>query len=269
MTGTTTRRGDVMKSRSGELQNRHDGSFAWKTLASILQCLPALRGAWIAGASLDENADALDLSGQGRTLNYNGGSYDYAGLVPFLSLGGGAPAYLNRLDEAGLDIVGTETGITDKGLTIGGWFRFDRLTANEFLIGKGTGAAATSSYFLQFRGDLANDPIRFAVSNGAAFDLVDVLITPAASKWTFVCGRFEPSTEIKVWAAQSTLESTPNAAGIPAALGNNAADFTVGAFSGGANFLQGDASAIFLCACRLSDALIASIWHHTRALYGH
>jgi len=221
------------------------------------------------GASLDSNGDVYDLSEQDRTLNYNGGSYAYTGLVPLLSLGGGAGAYLNRLDEAGLDILGTEAWIADKGLTIGGWFNFDRLTAQEFLIGKASTVAATSSYWLSFRGDVANDPVRFNISDGAALDTVDVQITPSTSSWTFVVGRYDPSTEIKVFAAQGTLESNTNAVGIPAALNNSGVDFTVGADSTGANRLQGDVSACFLCACRLSDTLISSIWHHTRALYGH
>ncbi len=266
MTGITNRQASVMKSRSGELQNRHDGSFAWKTAVSLIRNLPGLRGAWTMG-SLDENGDQFDLSGQARTLNYNGGSYISDGLIPAISLGGAT--WMNRADEAGLDILGTEAYITDKGLTIGGWFRFDRLTNSEFLIGKASTVAATSSYWLSFRGDVANDPVRFNVSDGAALDTVDVQITPAVDTWAFVCGRYDPSTEIKVWAAQGTLENNTNAVGIPAALANTAVDFTVGADStGAANFLQGDVSLCFLCAVRLSDAMIAAIWHHTRAMYG-
>lgn len=269
MTGTTTRRGDVMKSRSGVLQNRHDSTFAWKTAVSLLLNLPGIRAVWTMG-SIGPAGNQYDLSGQSRTLTYNGGSYDYAGLIPFISFGGGAGAYLSRADEAGLDILGTEAYQTKKGLTLGGWVRFDRLTAFEFLMGKSDTVAATSSYWLSFRGDVANDPVRFVVSDGATTDQVDIALTtaPATGTWTFVCGRFNPSTEIKVWASQGTLESNTNVVGIPAALNNSAANFTIGADSTGANRLSGDVSLPFLCASYLSDTLVQAVYQHTRALYG-
>lgn len=273
MIGTISRRSDVMRSRAGELQPRHDGSLAWKTAVSLIRNLPGLRGAWTMG-SLDENGDQFDLSGQGRTLGYNGNPiYGYSSLIPVISLDGTGD-YLNRADEAGLDILGTETyiGPVRRGLTFGGWFRPGRLTASEFLIGKGTTAAAASSYWIIFRGTVAGDPIRFAVSDGAANDTVDVTLStaPVVDEWLFACARYDPSTEIKVWAAQSDgLESNTNAVGIPAALNNSNADFTIGAPSGAASaLLQGYASLCFLCAMHLTDSLVSAIWHHTRALYG-
>jgi len=259
-----------MKSRSGELQNRYDPTFAWKSAVAALRTLPGLRGAWTMG-SFDDGGDQYDLSGQGRTLGYNGNpTYGYNGLVPLLNLDGTGD-YLNRADEGGLDILGTETYVAAgrRGLTLGGWFRFDRLTHAEFLIGKATTVTATSSYWLIFRGDVANDPLRFVVSDGAATDQVDVQITPAVDTWTFVVGRYIPSTSIKVYASQGTLTDNTNAVGIPAALNNSGADFTVGAPSGAAaSLLDGAASLCFLCAMYLTDAQIATIWHHTRALYG-
>jgi len=272
MTGTTIRRGDVMKSRSGELQNRHDGTFAWKTAVAAGLNLPGLRGLWTMG-SFDENGDQYDLSGQGRTLSYNGNpTYSNDGLIPYLALDGTGD-YLNRADEAGLDILGTETYIAaaQRGLTLGGWFRFDRLTAAEFLISKGTVITATSSYWLLFRGDIAGDPIRFQVSDGAAVDTVDLNLTtaPTTATWTFVCGRYDPSTEIKVWASQGTLESNTNAVGIPAALNNSGADFTIGAPSGAAgNLLDGQVGLCFLSTMLLSNTIVSAFYHHTRALYG-
>lgn len=271
MTGTTIRRGDVMQSRSGELQPRHDGPLAWKTAVSLIRNLPGVRGAWTMG-SFDENGDLRDFANMGRTLSYNGApTYNYSGLVPYIDLTPGTNDYLSRADEAGLDILGTEAYVAagKKGLTLGGWFRFDRLTAAEFLIGKATTVTATSSYWLIFRGDVANDPIRFVVSDGAATDTVDVQITPTTGSWSFACGRFEPSSEIKVWGAQSTLESNTQAAGIPAALNNSAAAFTVGGQSGGGAYLDGQVGLCFLSTMYLEDALISAIWHHTRALYGH
>jgi len=271
MTGIIIRRGNVMQSRNGELQQRHDGSFAWKTIASLLRSLPGLRGAWIAN-SFDENGDLYDLSGQGRTLSYNGNPlYHQGGLVPRIQFDGTGD-YLSRADEAGLDILGTEAYVAPaiRGLTCGGWFRFDRLTNNEKLISKMGALAADQAYQLEFRGDVANDPVRFQVGDGAAVDTVALnSVVDTTSKWYFCAGRFDPSTEIKVWAGSTTLESNTNVAGIPAALANSGSSLAVGGSPAGTSLLDGAMSCCFLCAAYISDAQVAAIWHHTRALYGH
>lgn len=271
MIGTTVRRSDVMRSRGGELQPRHDGGLAWKTAMSLICNLPGLRGAWTMG-SFDENGDQFDISEQDRTLSYNGNpTYNYSGLVPYLDLDGTGD-WLARTDEAGLDILGTETYVASaaQGLTLGIWFNPDRLTAQEQLIGKGTTLVATSSYYIDFRGDQANDPVRFVVSDGAAFDAVSLdSAVLSTGSWYFAAGRYEPSTEIKVWVGAGTLQSNTNAVGIPAALNNSNSDFRIGAHGLAGALLDGQVGMAFLSTMLLSDALVASIWHHTRALYGH
>lgn len=267
----TARRAGIIDARSGDFQRRYEPNFAWKSAASVLLAIPGLRGAWTLG-DFDENGDQYDPNGQGRTLSYQGNpTYNYDGLAPYLDLDGTGD-YLNRADEAGLDILGTETSVAAacRGLTLGLWFNPDRLTAQEFLIGKATGVTATSSYWLEFRGDVANDPVRFTVSDGAAVDTVDVAsVVDATSEWYFAAGRYDPGAEIKAYVGHGGVLSTnTNLVGIPAALNNSGADFTIGSFSGGASYLDGQVSLAFLSGMYLSDTIVASIYQQIRALFG-
>jgi len=266
----TVRRSSIIDTRSADFQRRYDPAFAWKSAASVLRGIPGLRGAWTMG-NFDGNADQFDISGQGRTLSYNGNpTYNYDGLIPYLDLDGTGD-YLSRADEFGLDILGTETYVAVPGLTLGLWFSPDLLTAQEFLFAKDTTAAATSSYRLEFRGDIANDPVRFVVCDGAAFDVVALnSVVTSASNWYFVVGRYDPSTEIKVYAGgQGILQNNTNAVGIPAALNNSNAQLTIGASSAGAGqHLDGQVSLAWLSCMYLSDTIIASIFQQQRALFG-
>lgn len=238
--------------------------------------LTALRGLWTQGQVDYQNPYCLDLAGGDYHLDLiNAPIFGYDGAAPYIELDG-VNQYERRLDGGAgnwADITGGETYVraAQRGLTLGGWFKFQRLTNQELLIGKSTGVAAASSYHLVFRGDLAGDPIRFVVSTGAAF--VSATVTPvvATASWVFVAGRYDPGAELKVYAGigdGSPVQTGTNAVGVPAALPDTASDFTIGSYSGGASYLDGRASFCFLCAAMLSDAAIASIYSQTRALYG-
>jgi len=107
-------------------------------LISPLLALPGLRGFWPM-SSFNEAGNAYDMSEQGRVMTYNGNPlYNYDGVVPYVALDG-IGDFLSRADEAGLDIIGTETYVDGAvhGLTLGGWFYFDNaLGSNEKLIAK-------------------------------------------------------------------------------------------------------------------------------------
>lgn len=254
-----------------DFQARYEPNFAWKSAASVLRTLPGLRAAWTMG-SFDENGDQFDVSGQGRTLSYNGNpTYGYRDLAPYLDLDGTGD-YLSRADEAGLDILGTETYVAAavRGLTCGIWFSPDRLTHAEVLIDKWGALAADQAYKLEFRGDVANDPVRFLVGDGAATDVVVMdSIVDTTTDWYFAAGRYDPSTEIKVWAGHAGgLYSNTNVVGIPAALANSGTRLTVGNGSAGTTGLDGRISMAWLCCAYLTDAQVAAIWEQTRAMFG-
>lgn len=227
------------------------------------QHLSALRGFWPLG-SADENGDAYDLSEQDRVLSYNGNpTYNFDNLAPYIDLDGTGD-FLSRADEAGLDILGTETTIASaiRGLTIGGWFWTDGLGAAQFLIAKWNAATNNRSYSLF---NSAANRFEFNVSvDGTAVVTVTDTIDLTANNWFFVVGRFDPSTSLDIFV---NGRETNNVAAIPASIFNSNADLQIGAAQG-VSLLDGRASFNFLCAAQLSDAIISALFQQSRSLFG-
>lgn len=215
-------------------------------------------------SAFNASGHAYEISGQNRTLTYNGNpTYNFTGLVPYVEFDG-AGDYLSRADEAGLDILGTESYVAGgaRGLTIGGWFFFDGTLRNDILIGKYTNASG-GGYVIQKIA--TGDVIQFHISDGASLFSSAASSAVSASTWYWVVGRFTPSTELTVFLNQKDF---PNTTGIPAAIGNNSDVFEIsGANNGSLQLLDGRASLCFLCAAALSDAIVSSLFNATRGLF--
>jgi hypothetical protein len=176
--------------------------------------------------------------------------------------------YLWRADEAGLDILGTESYVDSayRGLTFGGWFYHHGVAATQGLASKWTAAGNQRAYLLEFL--LGVGAYRLEISNNgiAAVVVTDAVVgLPSVDTWYFVVGRFDPSTEIAIFVNNN---KTTNVAAIPAALFNSSAQFQIGAFEAGMNLLNGRVSMCFLCAAMLSDSIIGALWHQTRNMFG-
>ena len=242
---------------------RNEPNYAWKSACSAFLALPGLRGFWPM-SSTDENGDAMDLSGQStpRILTLAGAAqYLYANLHPILFFDG-VTGYLSRADEAGLDILGTESYNTAavRGLTIGGWFLPIALRTQGFITKESAGNAAQASYALYNTNPAL---LTFRVSTGAAFLEVN-LAGLSTTSWHFCVGRFTPSTEIKVWRNDTTAT---NLVGIPAAMVNSVQPLEIGSFAGGALPFSGYASMCFLSSMMLSDSIISALFEQTRTMY--
>jgi hypothetical protein len=229
---------------AADFQARDEPNFAWKSVCSMFLALPGLRGFWPM-SSFDDGGDAYDLSGQGRTLTYNGDpDYGYWDLRPYIDLDGTGD-YLDRADEAGLDITGAETFVTGarQGLTMGGWFQFDELTVanNKGLMSKWVSGTNDRSYLLYH--EAAGDTILFGVSgNGIAGVFSPASIIPAAATtWYFCVGRYDTTSADVDCFINNTWYS--NAGAGPASI-----------FSGIAE--------------SLSDAIVGQVWEWSRALFG-
>lgn len=235
------------------------------SLCAPFLSLPGLRGFWPMSA-FESGGDTYDQSGNGRTLTYNGNpTYGYTTLgAPYLAFDGND--YVRRGDEAGLDILGTETYVAAavRGFTCGGWFYFgNTAAAQELVFSKGRGGVANTSYWLNRQ---AAGQGRFIIGDGAAFQGPTSTVTIPKDTWTFMVGRFVPSTTVDLWV---NIYKSTDAAGIPAALLNTAAPLNIASYNDGtAAFLTGRASLVFLCATALSDALITSLWYKTRGAFG-
>lgn len=262
------RRNDELVNMLGaDLQKRYESGFAWRTACSMYQALTGLRGFWPMSA-LGSSASALDQSGNGRTLTYNGNpTYDFDGLAPYIRFDGTGDS-LSRTDEAGLDILGTETYVAagHRGLTLGGWFRPEDAANADSLISK-WGAAGQRSYTMTTRGDVAGDPIEFFISDdGTNLDSVQSSNGYSTNTWHFMAARYNDAAtgvELAIWLDETMTEDTTNRNSIF----NSNATFYIGSDVGGANLYTGRASMCFLCAAALADATVWAIYQHTRALF--
>lgn len=224
--------------------------------------LPGMRGLWTA-ASIDQAGLVFDRSGQGRSLTMVGNPTvnDYNNLVPFWDYDGND--YHSRVDEAGLDITGTETTIKTalRGLTLGGWFWFDRLATVEGLIAKHA-AAPNAQYQLIAQAD---NTFRMLVSlDGTATTTVSSTNTHGIDSWYFVVGRFDPSAELAVFVNDT---STINTTSIPASIFNGTGGLNIGA-QATLNPMDGRCALAFLCAAKLSDNLIKHLFTSSRVVFG-
>lgn len=233
----------------------------WKSACSPFLALPGLRGFWPMSA-FGATGQAFDQSGNGRTLTYNGNpTYNFDGWAPYIDLDGTGD-FLSRPDEAGLDILGTETYVAAarRGLTMGGWWYLDRLIATQILMNKRN--AANDGYSLRAE---AAGTVSAVFGSGAAQTFFTTTGTTTVGVWVFIATRFDPSTDVTIW-IDDARESVATAI---AALNNSTANFDIGNGAPVAgNDLDGRASLCFLCAAALSDAIIQSLFERTRALFG-
>lgn len=246
-----------------DFQRRYEPNFAWCNAVAGISLLPGLRGFWPMGVH-NSSGNAIDHSGLGKTLTYNGNPlYKYAGLYPYIEFDDTGD-FLSRVDEADLDILGTEAYVVtaQRGLTFGGWFWHDG-NNNDIMASKWTAGTNNRSWQMNRQ---VGGALQGAVSTtGAA---VAATVTSAAgvltvSTWHFDAMRFMPSTELAVF---HNTEKTTTAAGVPASLFNSNADLMIGGISAAAQY-DGRATLCWLCDTALSDAIIATIYHQTRALF--
>lgn len=189
-----------------------------------------------------------------RSLQPNGNhKFGYDG-NPYLDLPGGSGNYM--VASGFPACLGSESWIDAslQGLTIGGWFYPDSLgSTNVGLISK-QGGSADEGYLINTR----NLGARFAIG----VTPTTLMITPyrtgmANFTWSFVVGRFIPSTEICCFVDGSKgLISS----GVPAAIVDAVQGFEVGRYdNNNARVFNGRCRDLFICQSALSDDLIEEI----------
>ncbi len=240
---------------------------AWETAVSKNLLLPGLVGFWPMSSVQRSTGDAYDLSGQGRTMAYNGNpTYSiYNDFVPYIALDGTGD-FLNRPDETDLDVQGNETIYASnvRGLTMGGWFRaVDGTPAtNERLMAK-FGVATIRSF--ELRHVVAGNIRAFISENGSATFSIPAGNTVEAGVWFHCVMRFIPSVELAIFFGG---EKDTNTTAPPSSIFNSAAAFTIGAANLALTPFNGDITLCFLCANALSDALLDAKFQQERRLFG-
>ena len=257
------RNAELVELLDTDFVGRSEPNYAWKSAVSSYMYLLGLRGLWPMSA-FNATGDTIDQSGNMRTLTYNGSLvYSNSNLLSHIDFDG-INDFLSRGDEAGLDILGTESYVNAsfRGLTLGGWFFISSLdAASQGLITKGTSVAATSAYEMFIFA--TTDVPRFRVSNGAYVGIDGPVLTTGI--WYFIVGRYIPSTSVSIFVNET---ESLNVVGVPASISNVGAGFEIGAFHPG-NILHfhGRASLCFLCAAALPNGVIGTLFENTRAMF--
>jgi len=274
----TQRNAQMMDLRSGELQRSHDAAFAWKTMTSVYQALPCLRGFWGMGAHMIQTIgtwvnNQAPQSHSNHDLEVLGSAYfGYTGMVPWVeTLGTSGAANDGNLEITAdpasylnYQITGGESYIDDPGLTVGAWWQFDSAIKLEGLMSKEDGVPQISWLMAKTGTSL----VQFSVSgDGTATASAFSTNTVDDTSWHLLIGRYDPGSELVVFL--NGVKGTPVVAGIPATLHNSTANLQIGNDVTG--FTQNSlkrVSMAFICASHLSDTICQAIWHHTRAVYG-
>jgi hypothetical protein len=240
-------------------------------LISPFLALPGLRAFWPMSAVDYTNPQCIDIANGYDLTNNNTATFGYdpnQALVPCVFLDG-TNQYLSRADGGAAnwaDITGTETYIENttvgaRGLTLGGWFWFDRLATTELIIGKVSAAAGNYSYWITK--DVTNVILSNVSVDGTAVTQMASAGTITTGQWYNLILRHDPSASLDIIVNNV---QTRNVAGIPASIFDGNAAFEIGRFAGG-SYLDGRASCCFLCAALLSDAQISSLYQQTRGAF--
>lgn len=251
-----------------EFQATHDSSFAWESAISAYLALPALRGFWPMSVT-NQNGTVSDLSTLDLHLTNRNTVMQHALPQPVMDFTSGNSEVLYRADETALDIQGNEAYVHSdyQGLTMGAWVQFDAVDQNSTLMGKWDTAANQRSYIIYLNGSTSKISFYWS-TNGTLQPNVEYDTALVAGRWYFVCGRFDPSTEAKIWVNDNFNVDTTS---IPATLFNGTASFAIGAYgtqpAAWLDYMDGRVSMAFLCSAYLPDHTVRRLYYRTRPLF--
>ncbi len=214
--------------------------------------LPGLVAYWPSG--IRASGAIIDHSGGGNPLTMVGnGQVGYDGNA-YAHLGGGTNYFWSP--TASLAPTGVEAWVEPsiRGMTIGCWFALDASPSTAAGILTKDGNAPQRGYSIW--SSSGNVPA-FNVSGTGGSSIGVNGSTFSLSTWTFLVGRFIPSTEIAIF---TNGDKTVNTAAIPASLFGSSQAFELGRlFGNSANIVTGRIRDAFVCSAALSDQLIEEI----------
>ena len=166
--------------------------------------LPGLVGCWPMSSVQRSTGNVYDLSGQDRTLTYNGNpTFNYTSLgVTYCDMDGTGD-YLSLADSTDLRVTGGETIFNSAvlGMTAYAWVKFDTFTAggNEGIITRYGASAATSAFALATYNPAGEQSIYAQIYNGSSFySAVAPNNSASTGAWLHVVIRFIPSVSLSV-----------------------------------------------------------------------
>lgn len=254
----------LVDNMSAKFRRLNNPAHAMADAVGMLKMFPGIVGIWpgsVSGGGSGNKNMLVDVSGNALHLTRNGAPiFNSSQLRSFVSFDGSAD-YYTHADAAIFDILGTETHIASalRGLTIGAWIFPDNAlpAAPEQILTKG----GTSAYLIS-RG--TTGLVNLWISDGVT--PVQVASTSAVGiGWSFICGRFDPSAEQKLWVNGTTYTNTTS---IPASIANVSNPFSIGANGGGSAFFDGSIALVFLAQSAIPDYFIDTYFQMTAPLFG-
>jgi hypothetical protein len=253
---TQIRNADMVDLLRADFFARNEPNASWSHAVSDHMLLPALRGFW----PMSANHAAV-----GQPISYYvddiGCDYDLAVVNnPLLRLGErGLPPTVqfagnNYLTYGAADlqhgILGTEANVlaTQRGLSLGGWFKFTELAGVQGLISKWQSVISDERAYRLYKD--ATHHIVFEISDdGIVSNLVQSTGTVAINTWYHCVGRFVPSRALDVY-----IDAAPTtAATAMVAIHNCTEPFEIGRTDRG-NYFIGEASLCWLAASMAWDS---------------
>lgn len=259
---TQVRNGEMLKLGATDNQFRFDPAIGFAEADNLYLSLPGLVGYWPGNAMGSSSASVAELSDKGpRRLNLTrNGTPNVTAEASSLAVWqefNGTTDWYSHADATSFDITA--------GLTIMAWVWFDTDgVATERIAGK-WGSSNNSYVLYRVSGGTAGIAISVDGTTSVSATAVNAI---SGSKWYFLCGRYSPSAQLKIWDGSiSNLRVAENTTSIPASIYNGTALFGIGGQSGGANFLNGRISRVALCNMAVPDQFIDVIFQRTRQIY--
>lgn len=272
---TTQRRNNEMVNLlRADFFGRSEPNASWVHYPGAITQLAGLRGYWPMSAQIVSggNTYARDTV-CGYNLAYTNTptagylvSATQTALPPWVHFVAASTQYLTyAADDAQHDILGTDTTISanERGLTLGGWFKFDTVPASVMgLMSKWLVAGNQCSY--QLIKTAANNIAFEITADGSTVVTVTSAGTVVVDTWYFLAGRFDPSATLDVWI--DNVKTSQAVAGT-ASIFNGTEPFQIGR-TNQTNYFDGYASHCYLAAAQQSDAIINALWEQSRVMYG-
>lgn len=257
----------LVENMSAKFRRLNNPAHAMVDAVGMLRMFPGVVGIWpggVFGGGSASQSKLVDVSGNGLHLTRNGTTLARStGLASYIEYDGSSGFY-EHADASIFDIVGTETyiGASLRGLTIGCWVYFSALGTNEAVMSK-MGASGNFSYILHKLS--SNDAINFRISSDGSTLVSVTSDTLSAPRWYFICGRYDPSAELKIWLNGDAVSNTTS---IPATIFSGNGPFAIGTYNSGVHLFDGYVSLAFLCAAAVPDIFIDTYFQMTTPLFG-
>jgi hypothetical protein len=179
--------------------------------------------------------------------------FSYQNLIPCVTLNGSSQ-YLtvDTSSDSRYNLTGA--------VTMGAWVRTDVFTTAQAIMGRW--GSSQQGYLLSIVND---DTVKFEVSASGS-NTFSVLSTDLMTidVWTFIVGRYTPSTELALWV---NTTKTTNVTSIPASLHLSTAAFYLGFDVLTSRYFDGFMSLAFICGDALPDRTIELLYDQTKAMF--